>query len=78
VIATAKKMGDEMVRLTVEMTSLLVMGISLFNGLGRIIWATFSDFTGRSNTYVAFFAIQIVAFPLPAYTRRIVHSTVSQ
>jgi OFA family oxalate/formate antiporter-like MFS transporter len=55
-----------------------VMGISLFNGLGRIIWATFSDFTGRSNTYVAFFAIQIVAFPLPAYTRRIVHSTVSQ
>jgi OFA family oxalate/formate antiporter-like MFS transporter len=66
VIATAKKMGYEMVRLPVEMASLLVMGISLFNGLGRIIWASMSDFIGRSNTYVAFFAIQIVCFPLLA------------
>lgn len=66
VIATAKKMGYEMVRLPVEMASLLVMGISLFNGLGRILWASFSDYIGRANTYVAFFAIQIVAFPLLA------------
>lgn len=67
VIATAKKMGYEMVRLPVEMASILVMGISLFNGLGRIIWASFSDYIGRSNTYVAFFAIQIVAFPALAH-----------
>lgn len=66
VISTAKKMGYEMVRLPIEMASLLVMGISLFNGLGRIIWATFSDFIGRSNTYIAFFIIQIIAFPLLA------------
>lgn len=66
VIATAKKMGYEMVRLPVEMASLLVMGISLFNGLGRIIWASLSDFIGRSNTYTAFFVIQIVCFPLLA------------
>ena len=67
VIATAKKMGYEMVRLSVEMSTLLVMGISLFNGLGRILWASFSDYIGRVNTYVAFFAIQIVAFPLLAH-----------
>lgn len=66
VIATAKKMGYEMVRLPVEMASLLVMGISLFNGLGRIIWASLSDYIGRSNTYAAFFAIQIICFPLLA------------
>ncbi len=66
VIATAKKMGYEMVRLPVEMASLLVMGISLFNGLGRIIWASLSDYIGRSNTYVAFFVIQIICFPLLA------------
>lgn len=66
VIATAKKMGYEMVRLPVEMASLLVMGISLFNGLGRIIWASFSDIIGRANTYIAFFLIQIIAFPLLA------------
>lgn len=66
VIATAKKMGYEMVRLSVEMSSLLVMGISLFNGFGRILWASFSDYIGRTNTYVAFFAIQMIAFPLLA------------
>lgn len=66
VIATAKKMGYEMVHLSVEMSSLLVMGISLFNGLGRLLWASFSDYIGRSNTYIAFFVIQIIAFPLLA------------
>jgi OFA family oxalate/formate antiporter-like MFS transporter len=66
VIGTAKKMGYEMVRLDIVMASYLVMGISLFNGLGRIIWASFSDFIGRPNTYIAFFAIQIIAFPLLA------------
>jgi len=66
VIATAKKMGYEMVRLSVEMSTLLVMGISLFNGIGRILWASLSDYIGRSNTYVAFFAIQMIAFPLLA------------
>ena len=66
VIATAKKMGYEMVRLSVEMSSLLVMGISLFNGIGRILWASLSDYIGRTNTYVAFFAIQMIAFPLLA------------
>ncbi|QQL45242.1 OFA family MFS transporter [Sulfuriroseicoccus oceanibius] len=67
VIATAKKMGYEMVRLPEVQAGLLVMGISLFNGLGRIMWASASDFIGRSNTYVAFFAIQIIAFPALAY-----------
>ncbi len=66
VIGTAKKMGYEMVRLDIVMASYLVMGISLFNGLGRILWASFSDFIGRANTYIAFFVIQIIAFPLLA------------
>ncbi|MFU8847812.1 MAG: MFS transporter [Opitutales bacterium] len=29
-------------------------------------WSSLSDFIGRSNTYVAFFAIQIICFPLLA------------
>lgn len=66
VIATAKKMGYEMVRLSVEMSTLLVMGISLFNGIGRILWASLSDYIGRTNTYVAFFVIQMIAFPMLA------------
>lgn len=66
-IATAKKMGYEMVHLSAAMSTWLVMGISLFNGLGRIFWASISDFIGRSNTYIAFFGLQIIAFPLLAH-----------
>ncbi|MGZ0655982.1 OFA family MFS transporter [Coraliomargarita sp. W4R72] len=65
-ISTAKKMGYEMVHLSDAEASLLVMGISLFNGLGRIGWAALSDYIGRPNTFVAFFVIQIAAFPLLA------------
>ena len=38
--------------------------MSLFNGLGRIGWATFSDVLGRGYTYMTFFIIQIAAFVL--------------
>ena len=40
--------------------------IGLLNGGGRIAWSTLSDYIGRRNTYVLFFAIQIVAFYLLA------------
>lgn len=66
VIATANKMGYEMVKMPVKMAGIMVMGVSLFNGLGRLLWASFSDKLGRANTYVAFFLIQIIAFPLLA------------
>jgi MFS transporter, OFA family, oxalate/formate antiporter len=36
--------------------------IGLFNGLGRIGWASFSDYLGRPNTYIIFFVAQILAF----------------
>ena len=40
--------------------------IGLLNGGGRIVWSTISDYLGRRNTYIAFFAIEIVAFYLLA------------
>ena len=40
--------------------------IGLLNGGGRIVWSTISDYIGRRNTYIAFFAIEIVAFYLLA------------
>ena len=44
----------------------ITCGIGLLNGGGRIAWSTLSDYIGRRNTYVLFFAIQIVAFYLLA------------
>ncbi|MEJ2095172.1 MAG: MFS transporter, partial [Gammaproteobacteria bacterium] len=38
--------------------------MSIFNGLGRIGWASFSDFLGRANTYTLFFVVEIFAFYL--------------
>jgi MFS family permease len=42
----------------------LVGLISLFNSVGRIIWASVSDFIGRKNTYYVFFLLGIVLYCL--------------
>lgn len=67
-IATAKKMGYEMVHLSAGAASILVMGISVCNGLGRIFWSSLSDRLGRANVFVVFFVLQLVAFPLLAHS----------
>lgn len=43
--------------------------IGIFNGLGRIAWASASDYLGRPLTYSLFFIIQIIAFLLLTQTR---------
>ena len=40
----------------------LVGLISLFNSLGRLFWASMSDFIGRKGTYFIFFALGIVLY----------------
>jgi len=40
----------------------LVGLISLFNSLGRIFWASTSDFIGRKNTYLVFFILGILLY----------------
>lgn len=40
----------------------LVGLISLFNSLGRLFWASVSDFIGRKNTYYTFFVIGIILY----------------
>jgi OFA family oxalate/formate antiporter-like MFS transporter len=48
-------------------TAALITGyIGIFNGGGRIVWASVSDYIGRTATYGTFFGIQIVAFFLLA------------
>jgi MFS family permease len=42
----------------------LVGLISLFNSLGRIFWASLSDFLGRKNTYYVFFAVGVILYCL--------------
>ena len=42
----------------------LVGLISLFNSLGRLFWASISDFLGRKNTYVSFFVLGMALYCL--------------
>ena len=42
----------------------LVGLISLFNSLGRLFWASMSDFLGRKNTYYLFFVAGVVVYCL--------------
>lgn len=77
VIYSASPLAQESIGLTATEAAAVVGLMSLFNGLGRITWASFSDIIGRSSTYMAFFLIQIVAFmALPNITSVILFQVV--
>lgn len=62
VIAVASPMAQEVSGMTPIAAATMVGLMGLFNGGGRIGWASLSDYIGRPNVYTAFFIIQIVAF----------------
>ncbi len=62
IIYTASPLAQESIGLTPAEAAAVVGMMSIFNGLGRIGWASFSDYLGRANTYTLFFVIQIAAF----------------
>lgn len=62
VIYAASPLAQESLGVTAIEAATIVGLMSLFNGLGRLGWASLSDYLGRPNTYTAFFVIQIAAF----------------
>lgn len=62
VISIASPLSQEIAGLTPVVAAAMVGTMGLFNGIGRIGWASFSDIIGRPMTYTAFFVIQIIAF----------------
>ena len=62
IISSASPMMQEKLNYTATETAAIVGLIDVFNGLGRIIWSTLSDYLGRTNTYIIFFAFQVLAF----------------
>jgi len=63
-ISVASPMAQEKVGMTVVAAASMVGIMGFFNGLGRIGWASFSDYLGRSNIFILFFAVQLVLFLL--------------
>jgi len=62
IISAASPMMQEKLNYTPMEAAGIVGLIGVFNGLGRIMWSTLSDYLGRANTYIVFFAFQILAF----------------
>jgi MFS family permease len=64
ILAQASPMMQDMFGKTPLAAAAVVSLISLFNAGGRFIWASFSDYIGRRNTYLTFFVVQVILFLL--------------
>lgn len=62
IISAASPMMQEKLDYTPLRAAAIVGLIGVFNGLGRIFWSGMSDYLGRANVYILFFAFQILAF----------------
>ncbi len=77
IISVASPMAQEVAGLTTVTAATMVGLMGLFNGLGRIGWASLSDYLGRPMIYTIFFGIQIVAFlALPHLTHELLFQLV--
>jgi MFS transporter, OFA family, oxalate/formate antiporter len=77
ILSVASPMAQELVGISAAGAATMVGIMGLFNGSGRIVWATISDYIGRPNVYTLFFAFQIVAFfMLPNITVGILFSII--
>ncbi len=71
ILAQASPMMQDMFGKTALEAAAVVSLMSLFNAGGRFLWASFSDFIGRRNTYLTFFVVQVILFLLmPGFAGR--------
>lgn len=64
ILAVASPMAQEITGMTALAAATMVGTMGVFNGGGRLLWASFSDYIGRPNVYTTFFVIQIAAYLL--------------
>ena len=64
IISNASPMAQDMIGMTVVAATLMVGIMWAFNGGGRFLWATLSDYIGRLPVYMIFFVVQIALFLL--------------
>lgn len=77
IISVASPMAQEYTGLTPVAAATMVGIMGLFNGIGRIGWASFSDYIGRPNMFTIFFGIQIIAyFLLPGISNALLFQAV--
>lgn len=68
-LAVASPMAQEVIGMDAAAAASMVGIIGVFNGGGRIVWSTISDYLGRGRVYMLFFLLEVVAFWQLAGTR---------
>lgn len=63
-VSLASPMAQSMVHMSVGAAAALVGIIGLFNGFGRLVWASMSDFLGRELTYSLIFLVDIICLAI--------------
>lgn len=77
ILSVASPMAQEIAGLSAAAAATMVGIMGVFNGFGRIGWASISDYIGRANVYTLFFLIQIVSFfALPSITHAVLFQVV--
>ncbi|SDH61028.1 MFS transporter, OFA family, oxalate/formate antiporter [Alteribacillus persepolensis] len=71
-LSVASPMAQDITGATAATAASVVGIMGLFNGGGRIIWASASDYIGRANTYLIFFIFQVAAFFLLPYITNVI------
>jgi OFA family oxalate/formate antiporter-like MFS transporter len=61
-ISVASPLAQDQVGMTAVAAGAMVGLMGLFNGAGRIGWASLSDYIGRTHVYILFFAVQALVF----------------
>ncbi len=64
ILSQASPMMQDLFQKTPLAAAAVVSVISIFNAGGRFVWASVSDYIGRRNTYLVFFAAQLCLFLL--------------
>ncbi len=59
-VSAASPMAQEMTSMSAGAAALMVGIIGLFNGFGRLVWATLSDYLGRPFTFTLIFVVDIL------------------
>lgn len=70
ILAVASPMGVEIAGLFRMCSSIYGRDAGVFNGAGRLIWASISDYIGRTNLYTLFFILQIGIFAVLPFTTK--------
>lgn len=67
-VSAASPMAQELTGMSAATAAVMVGIIGLFNGFGRLVWATLSDYIGRPLTYSLIFVVDMAMFVILIFT----------